>query len=714
MAKIKSRQDKAGDKPIKQPPVINDLFDHFSDMVYEAMDQTDVWAGKQEKWHNMRMRIKPAKTFPFPGCANLRLPTIETKLRKIKSQLVKIIFGVRPVVQAIPGPSGSLETAMKIEKWLDHLIMDKMNFKSKGIIAIDQSIEKGFYLLKPYWKQEITTRIEEYSFKDLSMQEVRQLYGPQTTPEMIKKELINRLEVDMNDLVATENDKELDRVLGEILQGKDKIKAELKDVLCNYPDVALASPEYVYVPSDSGWNPQDSRMLTHEFFLPYDTVVKNVEAKQWSQDAVDSIWAWKDLLADQLVLSEIAKDTREGIDRLNNPSRLVRIWETYAWYDLNDDGEEEKCLFTFAPDFGVTLRKITLPFNNGKFPFVKLVNELCDDRWFSHRGLPEMIEDLVKEVDTQHNQKIDSQTLRNAPMVTYRAGIVNPNLIKFVPSQAIPRQSPDDIVFMNNTNLNAEFSYKDEQMILEMKIEELIGQIDFGLQSMVNRRQPRTAFEVGQQGQSAQLVFSLDADTYTEAFSELFSMVWDLWCQMGNDQEEFMYFGQDGWEKIRLTREEVQGKYKIKIRGNDQNFNPESRRQKAGLIMENSLNPIALQSGIVQPHNLYNVFKKFYQTLDEAGWEEYITDPRKLQPPPPPPPDIKFKPEHLTPAEQAGVKKKMNIEPDVQGMQMLKADEQAKENLDAEEQKAGIVKQISEAIATTEDISSEENLPPSQ
>lgn len=710
MAKKKSIDEQPGESQIKPPPPSDDLFDRFSDLIYEAQDQTDAWRGEQEKWHKMRMRIKSAKTFPFPGCANLRLPTIETKLRKIKSQLVKIIFGIRPIVQALPGPTGNLETAMKIEKWLDHLIMNKMGFKQKGVIAIDQSIEKGFYLLKPYWKREITTRIEEYSLKDLSLQEIQQLYGPRSTSQTIKQALVERLEVDMSDLVAEENERELEKVIKAVQSGDKEIKFELKDVLCNYPDVALGNPEFIYVNSDSPWNPQDCRMLTHEFFIPYDTVNKNVDGKQWSRDAVDSIWAWNDLTAEQISQTELAKEMREGITRLNNPSKLVRIWETYCWYDLNGDGEEEKCVFTFAPDFGVTLRKITLPLNNGKFPFVKLVNELCDDRWFSHRGLPEMIEDLVKEVDTQHNQKIDSQTLRNAPMVTYRAGIVNPNLIKFVPSQAIPRQSPDDVIFMNNTNLNAEFSYKDEQMILEMKIEELIGQIDFGLQSMVNRRQPRTAYEVGQQGQSAQLVFSLDADTYTESFSELFSMVWDLWCQYGNDQEEFMYFGQNGWEKIRLSREEVQGKYKIIVRGNDQNFNPESRREKAMMIMQTSLNPIALQSGVVQPKNLYNIFKKFYQTLDEAAWMEYITDPSKLPPPPPPPPDVPIKPENLTPAELADVKKKLNIQPDVQGMMMMHSDQNAKEALDAQKQKAEIVEKLAGAIETQQNISQGEDI----
>ena len=77
----------------------------------------------------MRMRIKKNKNFPFVGCSNLRMPTIETKLRKLKASLVNNIFGVRPVVQVIPEPTGTWDNAIKVEKFLDHLICDVCNLK---------------------------------------------------------------------------------------------------------------------------------------------------------------------------------------------------------------------------------------------------------------------------------------------------------------------------------------------------------------------------------------------------------------------------------------------------------------------------------------------------------------------------------------------------------------------------------------------------------
>lgn len=323
-------------KPVKTS---DDTFTWIDKKVQDCIANTSTWANNQLKWNKLRTRYKKPKTFPFIGCANVRMPTAETKMRKLKAALVNVIFGIRPVASVIPPPSGRLEIAQKIEKWLDNLIMNVINLAPIATIAIDQELEKGFYLLKPYWRTEITTRIETYSLKDLSMQEAIQLFDENTTPDQIKQALIERLEVDMSDLVAEDNEKELDRVVEEILQGTAEIKCELQDVLYNAPDVALCNPEKVYVNTDSGFNPQKCQIITHEFYLPLNQVQANVKFKNWSKSAleeitenlVDSEAKMKELTKS---LTETQKELREGIDSLNNASNLVKIWETYCWYEI--------------------------------------------------------------------------------------------------------------------------------------------------------------------------------------------------------------------------------------------------------------------------------------------------------------------------------------------------------------------------------------------
>jgi len=662
--------------------IVEDLVKKIKDWADDAVNHTTVWASHQVKWHKLRMRIKKKKTFPFPGCSNIRMPTLEIKIRKLKAALVNVIFGIRPVVQVIPTPSGNWESARKIEKFLDHLIMDVIRLKPKAIIAIDQELEKGFYLLKPYWRTEITTRVEELTLDDISLDEAIWLFSVDRTIDEVVQALVDRLQVDTHPLVAKENYTELERIAEEILSGATEVKVELQDVLYNFPDVDLCEPERVYVSTDTGYDPQTAQFIIHEFFLPLDTLKQNAKHKGWDIKAVNSIEAKKDIdLSKQI---DRTKDEREGIERLKSAEGLVKIWECYCWYDINNDGVKEKCVITIAPDFDKVLRKITLPFYSGKYPFVKLFYELIDDRWFSHRGIPELIEDIVKEIDIQHMQKIDSQTIRNAPMYLYRAGMVNPKIVQFVFGQGIPVQGMqplDDIIKpLNANNPNVEYSYEREQMLLEAKIEELIGQIDFTLQSMINRRQPRTLGEVQLQWQNMQMVFSLDADIHRHCFEELFNWIWDLWCQYGDDEYEFAYFGKDGWERIKLTREEVQGKYKITVRGNDQNTNPQVRFQKAQLILAAMNNPIAVQSGVITPQNIANAYKRLYQELDIPNWEELVTMPQ----PQPPQTAPLFRPkfQDLTDAEKAQVLAQLGIQPDIQGRALSKQEEAQQQELE--------------------------------
>lgn len=645
-----------------------------SKKVQEATNDTTTWATRQAKMNRIRMRIKKPKTFPFVGASNLRMPTAEIKIKKLKSAIVNVIFGMRPIVQCIPGPTGNYDTALKIEKFVDHLIMDKMKYKERAIITTDQTLENGFFLNKPFWRYEANTRTEKWEVDDISAEEAMFLFDGNTTPTMVAQYLAEKYEVDMSETVADDNMETLLDVARRILSAEMEIEFTVKDVLCNYPDVAVIQPERVYVPSTTGVNPQSAAWICHEYDMNIDEVRRCAEHKGWDIEGVTGISAY--LNFDTRNLREQQLDVKEGIDRLNGPNNMVRIWEWYGWADLNGDGKKEKVCITCAPDFKKVLRKVGLPFDNGKWPFVKFYYELTTDRWFSHRGVVEIAEDLIKEIDIQHNMKVDYQTVNVSPAKMYRAGMVNPNLLTGQPNQAIPVRGSnpltDTLAVLNTYNPNADYSYEKEQMLLEAKVEELIGQIDYTLQSMINKRQPRTLGEVEMQQQAANSIFTLDADQFRMSFAEVFEWVWDMWCQYGDDETEFAYFGENGWEKIRLSKEEIQGKYKFMVRGNDQNTNPNTKIQKAQQIIQAITNPILLQSGVVQPPQIIAGLKRFFQTLEIEGWEQFINT--QIQPPQPPPVGAIVTPKFadLAEGEQAQVLQSLGIAPDAMGRMLTK------------------------------------------
>ena len=325
-------------KKIKEevaPKIEKDIASDIKKMVTDSIGATTAWEQKTLKYHKMRMRVKKTKSFPFVGCANLRMPTIETKLRKLKAALANVIFGIRPVVQVIPNPDTSWATAIKIEKFIDHLIMDVIKLKNNCIIAIDQAIEKGFYVIKPYWKVNIVKRIEELSIYDISLEEGMWLMSKDRTEDEIAQVIGQRLEADMNKWVAKDNQDELLKGAREILSGKESIKLSLQDVVCNYPDIALCEPEKIYVPTDSGFDPQSASWIIHEFSLPIETIKVNGLVKGWDLQAIDDIENSKNKDTPRNI--DVDKDLREGITQMEKTGK-VRIWEFYGFYDINNDG----------------------------------------------------------------------------------------------------------------------------------------------------------------------------------------------------------------------------------------------------------------------------------------------------------------------------------------------------------------------------------------
>ena len=664
----------------------DDMFSSLMKRIESARNAAGVWEINQDKWHRLRMRVKKPKSFPFEGCSNIRMPTAEKVIRKYKSGVLNSFFSLRPIVQVVPGPNGSYDQAQKIEKLLDHLCMDVIEgFEEKIAILMDYCCEKGFSIAKPFWTREIINRKVTITPQSLGEEKYMILLQFPETPDELVHECLQAQGVDMSELVFSDNFDAFKEALEKIRMGSPEEKVDVKDVVKDSPDVAIISPERCYVPSNSGIFIQGLDFVCQEFFQSIRVLKQNAKdgiGKGWDKKVVSDIEEYKYTNLDDKQ-TDITKDQREGIERLQKPNESVRLWEVYGWFDINGDGEDEKVLLTIAPDFKKIIRKIELPLDSGKFPFVRFSMEHLDDRWFSSRGIPEVLEDIIKEIDTQHNQKIDQQTIRNAPMFVYRSGMVNPNLVQFIPSQGIPVKGTanlrDTIDVLNNNNPNVEFSYEREALLLNTEIQEIFAQADFSIQSIINKREPRTLGEVDLQQRSLGGQFSLDVRLHTRAFSELLTQIFEFWNQFGPSDYAFNYFGPNSQpELIKLTKEDLQGKFTITVRGNDQNTNPNTRVQKAQFILQGVTNPILIQTGVVTPIQIANAWKRALQEIDVKEWEQFaMPQPQPIQPTANViPPNF----DSLTDAEQAQVLQQAGVQPDMVGRMLKKQQELEKDN----------------------------------
>lgn len=648
------------------------------------------WGQKLDFYYRLRYRLRRTKDWPFVGCSNIGLPTIEKFLRKIKASLFNVFWGIRPHAVIIPENPQNFDVAMRLEHYLDWLLEVKVKFAKKLAIALDKMLQEGFVVLEPLWVIRDERRKFEIDLKGLPKDIVNQIFAPlDVNDEMIVEQIAKIFDVDMSESVREENLRAITDALAKLKSGHDKVMLTVCDETYNNVDVNVHDAENVYVPSDAGIDPQECRFIAYEVYEPWDVAKQKADYGVYDK----SVFAEMEALREASLKSpsqgkssfnsdrttDALKDQREGIERANNQSRAIKLLRTYKWHDLDGDGVEERCVFIMAPEWKKCLKAFPFPYSHRKWPCVRLNAELTDDRWYSARGIPEMLEDIAKEIDTQHNQKIDQQTIRNVPMFTYRSGVVNSRFVKFIPGQAIPVNGltplEDAVKVLRNESSNAEYSYRDEEMLLKLEVQELYGVQDFSLQSVVNRRQPRTASEVMAQQQSGSTIFNLDSLLMAEDLSELLNQIIQLTQQYLPDEVFFTVVGEGA--SARLTREEIQGQFFGRVRGNDINTNPSKRLEMAQARQQYLMNPYFIQTGIVTPINAYMDAKETLQYMGDMNWQQKISVPQPPPPPTPPPAitQVKTSFDQLTDLEQAQVLASGGIKPDIEGRLMEKKQE---------------------------------------
>src|SRR5690606_4503114 len=110
-------------------------------------------------------------------------------------------------------------------------------------------------------------------------------------------------------------------------------------------------------------------------------------------------------------LKEI-QDERERVWGTENDNNTL-VWEVFHWTDLDGAGLLDRTHTFILPLSRTRLssRPYAYPFH--RWPIVKFDFEKTSRRWHSSRGISAMLEGLQREINQQHNNRLDGMTLRN-------------------------------------------------------------------------------------------------------------------------------------------------------------------------------------------------------------------------------------------------------------------------------------------------------------
>lgn len=315
------------------------------------------------KWNRQYQGKKDEKTFPYPGAANVAIPTTRSRVDAILVRIFERVFGQMRVFIIKAKDAEFVDMAFKLEEGLDWWAKGIAKLKSKLHSPLLQAIKTGTGIVKLVWK-----RI------------------PRTT------------------YINTEGDKPPE-----------------KKVITEYdgPDVEGIKREDFIISSDAT-SIEDAFLVGHRIYLRRPEIEKRIKLEIYDSNTLDRIAPedYDETKKDQAKATGMILE-----DGVHKPYILHDLWFEY---DVDGDGMPDSINITFHRATGTIVRAIYNPFFNSFRPFIAF-KPYPREFVFDGEGGCEILESLQEEIDSIHNQRLDRMTQINNPYIFAKAGLNLPD-----------------------------------------------------------------------------------------------------------------------------------------------------------------------------------------------------------------------------------------------------------------------------------------------
>jgi len=312
-------------------------------------------------------------------------------------------------------------------------------------------------------------------------------------------------------------------------------------------------------------------------------------------------------VSDTVTMSRSMQSLREIEDRrtqtwgTEDDDNLL-VWEIFHWANIFDPNLKDRVHTWVHPRSQTKLvsRPYLMPFH--RWPFAKFDFEKTSRRWLAPRGLSAMLEGLQREVNVQHNARLDAMTLRNAPIyqIAVAAGFKAKNF-RLIPGTVLelPVGSRLEPVIQDRSSFPEQVS---EEQMLRNIAENYAGVYDSALTNQTSLSKARTATEIQAASQFAASVASFDTILFQLTMRELHEMIWQLWLDLGPDEIYIKVLGESGTMASKLIKKsDIAHSFKLMPTGTIANTNRALELAHAREAIQLYLND---QTGFINPFEL--------------------------------------------------------------------------------------------------------------
>lgn len=555
----------------------------------------------RENWKNFDIA---GLNLTIEGQHDEHVPVVFEKGKTMHARIYQAVFGVEPPFSLLPRKAVDEKQKQEKEDLMRWVLSDYMNYGNGIQPASDLDIQNfvfdGTSICKHYW----TRDVRKYVGVDIKEKQP--------------------LELDENgQLVVEEIETERENV---IYDGPIMKPMRLEDVLITgalIEDIDQAD----LVDHCQQYTKSDLIKMCNLGFFKKEWVDHVLEKASPSQDWISK---GRDRLLDQQTERLI------GIRQEDVGIPSYTVHESYLRYDIDNDGIDEE-LVVWVEEQTKTIIRITYldrVSQNGKRPFV--LKKLIPVEGSPYGiGFAEMLNGINNLTDYVVNQRLDAGTFQTFPWFVFRAssGMTGED-IRIAPGKGIPVDNIQDIAFPR-VNGNPAYGYQEEQVI-NTYAEKVSGITSLAQGQIAGQGATRTATGAAALVQELNTNLDIFIKRYQTGYKKSLKII-DKQIQellpLGLEYHVLgMKAGYGGCAQKRFEdRESIAWDTDFELTGNSVNSNKAIERDTAMQILQMSLNPIMLQSGIVGPQQVYNAFKNFLQKLEVRDTDAYAMAPEGVQ-----------------------------------------------------------------------------------
>lgn len=406
---------------------------------------------KLRKSNDLMEGIKDPKDFPWEDSSNLHIPVIETHITILHSVCSSTMLDNDPIwyvrIMRDNVPEG---VDSEIESFLNSVCKIELKIDSVLSDLYWASYRDGTAIGDLDWIEEYDSQFDVLNF---------------TTPEAF-------VEAFPTPISAGVTSKQYNEMIQQIIE-EGELQVKVEEYINTYRGPRLRQVElkdFVMVPTSSPT--MDYAMFVGDMFIQRADYFRRMVKQQWFDEVETKKMLTTSGLDSAPDEGSRAQDRIEGISR-QRTTKPDEYWAMQGILKVSlgalvnpDDMEpEKKYLVWFEPKSKALLRFECYPYLHNRCKYIPWRFKKRPNR-FNGQSIYEQLGDINEEIDTQHNQRIDSRTITTVPSFLRVDGF------DFDPTRKNQRFFPGCQFKVSNFNQVKQFDIKQTDMGQSMQEEQ--------------------------------------------------------------------------------------------------------------------------------------------------------------------------------------------------------------------------------------------------